>query len=288
MKITKFTFITPVESSTNIVLAKEYSKTFNLENEDVINLSSNTGNTNRQQDCIAISQNNDYLLLLVSDGMGGMNLGELASYHTAHTIKEWFESISKKNLESLNTSSLTEILTNLISIISHKIPNQSGATLNMSIIGPNNTLIVNIGDSRTYTIQNKMITLRTQDNSLAFQKYHPKNNTQRNMLRFFRKNNILTNAITKDKVATIKVTTLSNQDYDIICHMTDGISDILTEEIIRICLLDDNPSESLVNETISSPPIYNQHHTIDFAEYIYPHDNVTAITYTKKKRKEYS
>ena len=75
-------------------------------------------------------------------------------------------------------------------IISINIPINSGSTLNMSIIGPNETLIANVGDSRTYIIKDGKLSLVTKDDSVVFKKYNPQTTEKREKLRFHKKNNI--------------------------------------------------------------------------------------------------
>lgn len=285
MKINNLSFITPIKDPENIILEKNYSKKFNLSNGSNINVASNIGKREEQQDSIVVSKNNEYILLLVADGMGGLKQGEVASYNTAKTIKEWFESEDKDNLPTLDEIILEKILTLLMYLISDRMPYYAGTTLNMSIICPEITIIANVGDSRAYTIKDGEITLRTKDDSQAFDKFKPVTENQRDQLRFYRQNNIVTNAIMKNIMPNITVTTIKNEDYDILCHITDGISDILTENIIRICCHDEEPAESLVYETNAIEYLHNPINSENFFEYIYPTDNTSAVVYTKKKVK---
>lgn len=287
MKVTKLSFITPTKTLTDkIVLEKKYAITYNIPTGTSISLASDIGNTNKQQDSVAIIQNNEYLLLLVSDGMGGIENGEIASYNTAKIIKKWFESEDEETLKILNEQNLEAVLNALMYLISTNIPINSGATLNMSIICPEITLIVNIGDSRTYTIKDGKINIRTKDESVAFERFNPTTREERDNLRFLKSNNIITNAIAKDIFPTITISSIKNEDYDIICHVTDGVTDFLSESIIESFCQLENPAVHLVSHATSSIPIYRRSDTPQFNEYLYPgQDNATAIVYTKKRIK---
>lgn len=288
MKADKISFLTPLSKiiDKQIVLEKKYSYNYQLTDGSYIYLSSDIGNPKTQQDSIAVAKNNDYLLLLVSDGMGGLSNGEIASYTTAKIIKKWLESEYKECLKELNKHTLNDVLTALIYLISERIPEKSGATLNMSIIGPENTLIANIGDSRTYTIKDNQMTLRTEDDSQAFMLFNPKTEEERDRLRFYKHNNLITNAITKDIFPTIKITTIKNEDYDIICHLTDGITDILPESLINKFSHNPNPSLSLVASSCKPMVIFNPINQPDFNNNLTPgKDNATAIVYTKKYKR---
>lgn len=284
MKIKNLSFLTPSTSSDKIILEKDYSQKFIISDGSYINLSSNIGPKRNQQDSIAVAENNGYILMLVADGVGGLEKGEEASYIIAKTIKEWLESQSKESLDQLNEIKLKDILTELITYTREKIlPKDAGTTLNMSIVGPQNTLIVNIGDSRAYSIKDKKINLRTIDDSLAFSIFKPTTEEERDKIRFYRKNNIITNVIKKSTPPKVNVTTIENEEYDILCHLTDGVSDVLSEEIIRICLLKEKPALSLVQESINKEPEYTPYISSEFFEYVSPHDNASAVVYTKKR-----
>lgn len=286
MKVNKISFITPIKElyEKTIVLEKKYSQKFKLSNGTELSLCSDQGKRKNQEDCIAIAEKNEYLLLLVADGMGGMSHGEIASYTTAKIIKKWLDSEDKNSLKLLDAKNLEDVLNALMYIISINIPINSGSTLNMSIIGPNETLIANVGDSRTYIIKDGKLSLVTKDDSVVFKKYNPQTTEEREKLRFHKKNNIITNAINKNAFSNIKITTLNNNDYDVLCHLTDGVSDFLSESLIQTYIQGDNPASLLVNNSTKGIPINSDYIDDEFRNQIYPgEDNATAIVYTKKK-----
>lgn len=288
MKVNKISFITPIKElyEKGIVLEKNYSKKLSLSNGTEISFSSDKANRKTQEDCIVITEKDGYFLLLVADGMGGMSHGEIASYTTAKTIKKWLDSEDEKSLKLLDAGKLEDILNALMYIISINIPDYSGSTLNMSIIGPKETLIANVGDSRTYTIKDGKISLITKDDSVVFRKYNPQTKEEREKLRFHKKNNVITNSINKNAFPNIKIITLNNDDYDILCHITDGVSDFLSESLIETYLQSTNPASMLVNNSIKGMPIHSNYIDSEFRNIVYPGaDNATAIVYTKKRVK---
>lgn len=288
MEINNLSFITPIEKITNntIVLKKTYTQKYQLLNGSELFISSHIGNRTVQQDCVAMSTNGDYLLLIVSDGIGGMKKGEMASYKTAEIIQKWFDSEDEEILKSLNKKNFEDVLNALMYLISTTIPNLSGATLNMSIICPDKTLIANIGDSRTYTKKDGKLTLRTEDDSLVFKKLHHQSEKERNKLRFHKQNHILTNSITTNIIPTINVTSINNEDYEVLCHVTDGVTDFLSEYLIKKYVDRLNPANLLVAKATKGFPIYNHTKREWLRKIIFPgQDNATAIVYTKKRTK---
>ena len=104
-------------------------------------------------------------------------------------------------------------------------------------------------------------------------------------IRFYRKNNLLTSAISHRLLPEIKITIVKNEDYEILCHITDGVSDILTEEEINACCQKEQPAITLVDKVISTKPIFNPDGGYEFAEYICPSDNASTVVYSKKRTK---
>ena len=84
------------------------------------------------------------------------------------------------------------------------------------------------------------------------------------------------------------IITINNEDYDILFHTTDGVSDILSESEIEELSQSPNPALNLVNSSVFMPRIQGEYHLKDnrYQEYINPgKDNATAIVYTKKRTK---
>lgn len=284
----KISYITPkIEFlSKKIILDESYSQEFQLSDGNYIEVASDIGKRKNQQDSLTIAENSGYVLLLVADGVGGFENGELASYTTANIINKWFMSEYEDTLKILSSKTLEDVLNALIYLISSNIPSHSGSTVNMSIIGPNDTLIVNIGDSRTYSIKNGNITIRSKDDSLVFKNLNPQTREERDRLRFHKRNNIITNSISKNTYPNIKVSTINNNEYDILIHLTDGVSDYLDEQRICTYANQDNPAKKLVYNTVNGRIIYNNNYSEEYRELIYPgEDNSTAIVYSKKLTK---
>lgn len=281
-------FLTPTTklSTQKIVLERKYSQHLILEDDSTLSYASDAGYKDTQQDSMAIYQKGQYLLLLVADGMGGLEHGEIASYNIAKTIHTWFSITSTQELKILSTSCLKEEILKLI--CSSTMPYKSGTTLNMSIISPEKTLIVNIGDSRTYTMKDGEIKLITKDDSKAFEIFNPQTKEERDKLRFYNHNHILNNAILSRRIPKITVIKINNEEYDTICHVTDGVTDILSESELEELCQSPNPALTLVGNSIYRPEIEGNYHMEDecYRQYLHPgKDNSTAIVYTKKRTK---
>lgn len=283
-------FLTPLSnvSNKNLILDKKYSQYLMLEEGSTITLSSDVGYRDNQEDSMAVAKKDDIILLLVADGMGGMQSGEIASYNLAKYILEWFESTDKETVQTINKTQLKNILLKTILFSSMEMPEKSGTTLNMSLILPDKTFIINVGDSRTYTLKDGEITLQTRDDSYAFEYLQPNSREERDKIRFYKQNNIITRAITPPSFPKLTINTIQNDEYDAICHITDGVSDILSESEIEEFIQTPHPANNLVSNSVYQKTIYGTYYKTDdsFAKAIHPgKDNATAIVYTKKRIK---
>lgn len=286
MSIKNIRFITPLINEKTYSLTKNYSHTIILNNKDEINISSDIGLRKTQEDTVTVQEHRGYLLLLVADGMGGEINGNAASYITAKKIQRWFSSLDKNKLAELDEKNIKRYLSRVINEMKDsEFPRVGGTTLNMSIIGPEKTIIINIGDSRTYTIKDNEITMRSIDDSLAFKKFNPTTKEERDSIRYYSNNNIIVNCIEMKSIAKINAYLIKNDEYDVLCHMTDGISDILPEDKIKEYILSVNPAETLVKKAITSEPEYKSYNKPDFQDHIEQYDNASAIVYTKKRIK---
>ena len=284
--IKNITFLTPVSSDTNFKLEKKYSHTLAYEKHTSLNLSSHPGIQKTQQDSVLAMEHRGFLILGVADGMGGLENGDIASYQILSAVKDYISNQPPYLLECLDNNSVEEMMYRILDHLKNKeFPNEAGTTLNFSIIGPKKTFIINIGDSRAYTVKGTEMNLRTFDDSLAFELFEPTTKEERDRLRFYCKNNVITNYIKANFIPYVNVVSINNDDYDILCHMTDGISDILSEETICMCLLGRDPADTLITLTINSGLQYNRDVNVGFNEFIYPHDNATAVVYSKKRKK---
>lgn len=137
----------------------------------MMNAYSNVGKVRQnQEDSYYIGThpgNSEFKIMLVADGMGGYNNGELASNYTTKEIINWFESLSsdeyyKDNKELIE--SLNKRINDIDLALKEKYP-KAGTTLCMCIAKNNSLFIGNIGDSKGFVLENNnMIYATTPDN----------------------------------------------------------------------------------------------------------------------------
>lgn len=238
-------------------------------------------------------QDKDIILLLVADGMGGKEHGEIAANYVTSSIEQWF---TKKDVKTLNnTKKIEELLKKYIKKLNtYLIKNYGedvlGTTLTMAIINKHDTLIVNIGDSRAYIMRKNHLIQITEDDSDVWM-YYKYGEVKKDHLRYFSNNNIINACIgicnELCKVSTIII----ENDYDMILLLTDGVTDILTDKkILQIIkksskklLLKNLVEESVyVDQKLKVPLSLKRKYLANYATPIHGRDNSTGAIFIKE------
>ena len=200
-----------------------------------------------QEDSVLIlthPENNNFKIIVVADGVGGVNYGEKASQYTVQKLGAWFNSLPVSLYR--DPTQVQELFLREIATISGEIYNtwnkdgniNSGSTLAAAIITENAAVTASVGDSRIYTIKNGDLTLMSQDESAVW----PLNKTQFTItkkelddLRFHIYNNQITRCIGhRMRPSSIQSLIIDNSLYEKIILLSDGVTDLLTQEEIKI------------------------------------------------------
>lgn len=150
----------------------------------------------KNQDSFFLSNEYDFPLFIIADGMGGHNGGEIASSDAIDIVKGIF----LENKEKLiNTKAIKIIIEEAIKkantdiyIKSLELPeyNGMGTTISLCYVFENHIFIGHVGDSRIYKIKNDNIIQITEDHSLVNElikkgeitRAEAKNHPQKNMI----------------------------------------------------------------------------------------------------------
>lgn len=237
-------------------------------------------------------KNKNIKLLLVADGMGGRKHGEVASNYVASSIEKWF---LKKEPKVLNDTELTEkllrryIKTLNTNLIKEYGKDSLGTTLTLAIINKNNTLILNVGDSRAYIYKKRHLIQITEDDSDVWM-YYKYGEVKKDDLRYFSNNSVINACIGICKeLCTISSNVIEN-DYDILLLLTDGVTDMITDIKIKKLIIK-NKKEVLLTKIINEAVNVDQKLKVPMrlkrkylVNYIVPfkgRDNATGAIYIK-------
>ena len=180
---------------------------------------------------IAHPKNAKVKMLLVADGMGGREHGEIASKYVTESLEKWFQN---KDIKVLNdTKKTAELLTKYIKTLNSNLikkygEDKLGTTLTLAIINKKETLLANVGDSRGYIYKDKKLIQVTEDDSDVWM-YYKYGEVKKDDLRYFSNNNIVTACIGICKELCTVSTTIIDNDYDLVVLLTDGVTDIITD-----------------------------------------------------------
>ncbi len=219
--------------------------------------SQNVGRRGNQEDSVLIMnhpRNENFKLLVVSDGMGGCADGEKVSNFTVREIGRWFENIDESLYDKPEVlQTLFNDMINRISQEMKRVYNRerftAGATFTGAIITKNETIVSQVGDSRAYIFTNgtmfkkPQVTPITRDDTRTWpwnpntaKPLDPRKIPQEQYedIRFARGGNAIARCIGDDIDANVQSSRFPNESYDKLFLMSDGASDLLDLEGIKI------------------------------------------------------
>lgn len=231
----------------------------------------------------------EFKMLVVADGMGGLDAGEYASNETVQEIKKWFETLDTSYYT--DSKKLQESLGQAIQIISDEIYDKKrgrcGATFVGAIIGKEETLVSNVGDSRAYVLSGKQLNQITEDQSVVNDYYNRGIIKERDDMRFHRESNIIKQHLGMIGNIRPNFYTIRNQAYDSILLFSDGVTDCLSDlDILAVTRNTDKSklAKALVEKALTTNSIARDGlNNYDYVNSIRGgKDNTTAAVYNKE------
>lgn len=251
-----------------------------------------------QEDAVLLMKNSkspNLKMMVVADGMGGWSKGEIASDIIINKLRDWFESLSdeqikegEENVEAFIYNLQKKIEEDIQDTVSKETLNSGGSTLVCAIIGKNNTLITNIGDSRAYIAKNKKITQLSREDTIVYEKFKKGKFESKEVSRFDRESNVLTQCIGMNKrdLKHPYIQVINNNEYDMILLFSDGVTDCLSDEDIAVVCRNSDKKEitkKIVEKAIKNDSIIDSSKILEnenLIEYIPGgKDNLTAAVY---------
>ena len=237
-------------------------------------------------------RNKNIKLLVVADGMGGKDYGDVASTYIVSHLNKWF---LNKDIKTLNdTEKVEELLKKYIKKLNTDLikkygEDKLGTTLTLALVNKNNTLVLNTGDSRGYIYRKRKLIQVTEDDSDVWM-YYKYGGVKKDHLRYFANNNVISACIGICKELCTVSSTVIDNDYDMIFLLTDGVTDIITDSKIKK-IIRKTPRENLLNVIINESVNVDQHLHIPLvlkrkytANSIVPfrgRDNASGVIYIK-------
>lgn len=200
------------------------------------------------EDYYFVSDNENFPLYIIADGIGGHNSGEVASKMTVESISSSLKEINAyKNLDELEKD-FVKAISDANKIVFDKAKNNPemlnmGSTLTVLYKYKNSVLIGNVGDSRAYSITSSEIRQLTEDDTLVNSLYKLGKITKDEAINH-PKRNMITNAVGTDLIIDINLIQYNYKPGEYILLCTDGLSDMVRdEEILSIFSSSNNLEE---------------------------------------------
>ena len=190
-------------------------------------------------------------LLVLADGMGGYKAGEVASEIAVLTLTaEITEAMQSKTVPPFMPGLLPEAQMMINAVeranatiyqISQEQPQCSGmgTTLVVGIFTDNKLVVGHIGDSRLYRLRGSSLTQLTEDHSLLQEQLNAGSITPQQAKVSLHKN-LVTRALGIDKEVDLEVQEFAVDVGDIYLLCSDGLTDLVDDEIIGQILMDAN------------------------------------------------
>ncbi len=189
---------------------------------------------NNNEDNLVVFESDNYYLCAVADCMGGHKAGEIASNIAVNTIKKYFISEIEKGkikvpkfiIESANLANKT--------VYDQAINNEEfsgmGTTITMSVIDKDEKIayIGNVGDSRTYLINDNYIKQITDDHTFV-QELVKKGEITNAEARKHSERNVITRAIGSESDIVIDIFEIELKDNDKLLLCSDGLTNHITD-----------------------------------------------------------
>lgn len=150
-----------------------------------------------------------------------------------------------RDVLSITDSLKDEIIGINNALISKYGENVLGTTLTLALITYEKTIILNIGDSRAYIYKDNNLVQLTDDDSVVWSYYKFKE-IKKEELRYLANSNVINNCIgLNTSLCNPKITIIDNNIYDMLLLLTDGITDLLTDDKIKFLINNTNKDKLL-------------------------------------------
>lgn len=257
-----------------------------------------------QEDAILLikdEENPDFKMMVVADGVGGCDFGEVASYIVIKELKNWFENLSENQkkcyytgIEGLQEDLIDEIELKIQPSVVYETLNRGASTLVCAIVGKKNTLVANEGDSRAYVVKNGKLMQVSREDTVAQENLESGKTPNKEASRFDKDANQILQCIGMNRNELIRpnIKIIDNKDYDMILLFTDGVTDCLSDEDIAVACKTTDRKE-LANKIVEKAIKHDSIIADENVDYVHLNsyipggkDNTTAAIYIRKDDEE--
>ncbi len=182
-------------------------------------------------------------ILILSDGMGGYEKGDVASRMSVIKFKEHFESLKERDLPKRINKAI-KLTNNDVYDYSIKTNSSSnmGATIALVIIYNEYAVISNVGDSRVYLLREKHLKQISKDHNWVTEIGLSKEEADKHPQK-----NVITRSIGRNKEVKPYTETIRLRKNDVILICSDGLNAHVTDDNIKKIILKNSSLKSKAN-----------------------------------------
>ena len=209
----------------------------------------------------SISWDIDLGLIMLADGMGGHNAGEVASDMAVNAIHDALLDVLTPDMLAANVIKCEDAVRESVVYANEEIHEQAhariecagmGTTVVLALFHDNNITYAHVGDSRIYRVRNGEIKQITADHSLV-QEMVDNGYLSEEEAMLSTSRNLITRALGIAPEVEVDVTTEELDDEDIYILCSDGLSDMVGDADICRIVTEYRPNlekaaEALVNQ----------------------------------------
>lgn len=242
-------------------------------------------------------KDSQYKFMMVVDGKGYVTDSQTKKVKTTADyivdgFKKWFKNLDEETLTNFNASGFNKTLNNCMKKMHTKlqgIKGDHGTKMIMAVIGPEQTLIANLGDLRCYLEKDLNVVQYNEEDSLLWRQFREGYFWDKEEFRFRKAKTKEVAQFGKTNDSFTSTYVIDNSIYDRIYLFSRGVIECLSEDRMNI-INSDMPAERVVDTIIAqatdgtkeSMSFYEGNYK-ELEEVVHGSKNSTACVYMKRK-----
>ena len=205
------------------------------------------------EDAVQIFANEQMLVMVIADGMGGHAFGDVASSMATQFVEEQFNAelifANKEEVGNWFGDVLDAVNSNILDYAQKFNAGKMGTTLVIAVITKAFIAFANIGDSRAYVLAYDKLRQVTKDHTFV-RELVEKGQISERAARLHPKKNVINKALGASEFLEFDFLTLENYDVDAILLCTDGLTGLVEDQEILAVLKTDINTDTKVDHLI--------------------------------------